>query len=187
MIPSRLMPLVRKELRALGPTWLGCAIAIVLAGGLNTRAYDDAALLVCALGTISLGALSIGHEYTNHTLGTLLTLPVARRQLYLVKLIILAAAVITLTVLALWLLFDKPLPFYVQDWRRRIPWVAGLLGLLVAPALTMLCRGPLAAAVFTSVLPGVLGLLGIFGGVAGTAWLPKRWRGRPAEIGAVLA
>ena len=159
MIPSRFVPLVRKELRALGPTWLACAIAIVAAGGLNARAYDDAALLVCALGTISLGALSVGHEYTNRTLGTLLALPIARRQLYLVKLTILAAAVITLTVLAWWLLFDKPRPFYVQDFRRRIPWVAGLLGLLVAPALTMLCRGPLAAVVFTAALPGVLGIM----------------------------
>jgi len=166
MIPARLVPLVRKELRALGPTWLACAIAIVAAGGLNARAYDDAALLVCALGTISLGALSVGHEYTNRTLGTLLALPIARRQLYLVKLTILAAAVITLTVLAWWLLFDQPFPFYVQDFRRRIPWVAGLLGLLVAPALTMLCRGPLAAVVFTAALPGVLGIMGVLGGVA---------------------
>jgi ABC-type transport system involved in multi-copper enzyme maturation permease subunit len=166
MIPARLVPLARKELRALGPTWLACAIAIVAAGGLNARAYDDAALLACALGTISLGALSVGHEYTNRTLGTLLALPVTRRQIYLVKLIILAAAVITLTVLAWWLLFDEPHSFHV-DFRRRIPWVAGLLGLLVAPALTMLCRGPLAAVVFTAALPGVLGIVGIFGG---TAW-----------------
>jgi ABC-type transport system involved in multi-copper enzyme maturation permease subunit len=167
MIPARLVPLARKELRALGPTWLACAIAIGAAGGLNARAYDDAALLACALGTISLGALSVGHEYTNRTLGRLLALPVTRRQIYLVKLIILAAAVITLTVLAWWLLFDEPHSFHVQDFRRRIPWVAGLLGLLVAPALTMLCRGPLAAVVFTAALPGVLGIVGIFGG---TAW-----------------
>ncbi len=60
-----------------------------------------------SLGSVALGALSIGHEYTNRTLTLLLSLPAARRRLYLVKLGVLGPMVLTLGALAFGLLL-KP-------------------------------------------------------------------------------
>jgi hypothetical protein len=65
---SHLLPAgLSKEIRALAPLWLGCA-AIVWAGGLGDPFLFRAGFLSYLVGSAALGALSIGHEYTNRTL-----------------------------------------------------------------------------------------------------------------------
>ena len=63
-------------------------------------------MLAYVLGSVALGALSIGHEYTNRTLTLLLSLPADRRRLYLVKLGVLIPMLLTLGALAFGLLFN---------------------------------------------------------------------------------
>src|SRR5439155_11285465 len=85
------------------------------------------------IGIAALGALSIGHEYNHRTLGVLLSQPMRRERLFLLKLTVLAAPLAALAgVLAAILWRDphfSPLGLVV---------VAPVLcGLFVAPWLTM--------------------------------------------------
>ena len=66
-----------------------------------------AAMLAYVLGSVALGALSMGHEYTGRTLTLLLSLPAHRRRLYLVKLGVLIAMLVTLGALASSLIFVR--------------------------------------------------------------------------------
>ena len=52
------------------------------------------------VGTVGLGALSIGHEYTGRTLSLLLTLPARRERLLVTKLGVLVVMLLTLWVVA---------------------------------------------------------------------------------------
>src|SRR5207342_1168255 len=97
----------------------------------------------------ALGALSIGHEYTNRTLPMLLAQPASRARILVVKLAVLAVLLVTLSAVA---------------WRAALlppgadaPMVLSLsvlCALSVTPWLTMLFRNPLAGAVFTMPVPG---------------------------------
>src|SRR4029453_6837051 len=97
---------VRKEIRALLPAWLACAAAIVAGGFLERREALSAAVFAYVLGSVALGALSIGHEYTSRTLVLLLSQPAARQRLYLVKLGVLVPMLLSLGALASVLLFN---------------------------------------------------------------------------------
>ena len=115
---------------------------------------------------MALGALSIGHEYTNRTLTLLLSLPAARRRLYLVKLGVLAPMILTLGALAFGLLLkpralDRDLALIAA-----IPILSVMCGLFLAPWLTMICRSPLAGLIFAISIPGVLHLAGDIAGFA---------------------
>jgi len=57
--------LVRKEFRALMPSWTGCALVIWTVGITHDRGLLMPALLAYGLGAVALGALSIGHEYSH--------------------------------------------------------------------------------------------------------------------------
>ena len=81
---------IRKETRALLPVWTACASALVLVALVGDARFYLAALLAYGLGAIALGALSVGHEYSGRTLALLLSFPLDRRRLFLLKLAVLS-------------------------------------------------------------------------------------------------
>ncbi len=105
-------------------------------------------ILAYILGAVTLGAMSIGHEYSHRTLTPLLAQPVARGRVLQIKLVVLAIILGTLAVLAVGAWGTDPL---LVGFRPRL--VLGVLplafGLCMAPWLTMVGRGPLAGIVFT--------------------------------------
>src|SRR5688500_5257245 len=128
--------MIRKELRALAPTWLAVAAVMVatpyapvLLRGFGVPAYF--------IGAIALGAQAVGHEFSHRTWSMLLAQPVRRERMLLVKLGILAALLLALAALA---------AFTLQFGRGEEPFktaVIGLpaaLGFFVAPWLTMAAR-----------------------------------------------
>lgn len=162
---SRVPAGLRKEVQALLPTWLGCGAAVGLAGLLDSSLAFTMGVLAYVFGSVSLGALSIGHEYGNRTLTLLLTLPADRRRLYLVKAAVLVPMQLALSAIAAVLLFAPR----VLD--GRFPSAATtilpiLCSLLLAPWLTMICRNPLAGGVFSIAIPGMLHVIGDVIGVA---------------------
>jgi ABC-type transport system involved in multi-copper enzyme maturation permease subunit len=170
MIGAPLLPYsVRKEIRALAPTWCACA-GVIVAGALwrDPRVLTIVALAY-GLGCIALGAQSIGHEYSHRTVGLLLSQPATRNRTLLVKFATLGLMVLALTVLA-W-----PVVFIDTTWFRRssggdprtVLVLAAMCALGIAPFLSMLCRTVLAAIVFTAAIPGPLF---VAGDVVG-AWL----------------
>lgn len=167
MTRAVLLPLgVRKEIRALLPAWLACAGAIGAAAALDGSGARTAAVLAYALGSVALGALSIGHEYTSRTLTLLLSLPADRRRLYLVKLGVLIPMLLTLGALALGLHFKSRALDPDLARTATIPLLSVMCGLFLAPWLTMICRSPLAGVIFAIAIPG---LIHIAGDVAGFA------------------
>lgn len=157
MTPTRALAIqVRKEVRALLPVWLVCLAAISISavfggpGGLFD--LGDAPYFI---GALTLGALSFGHEYHHRTLGLVLAQPVHRDRVMLVKFGVLAAMLLVLARVER-IRFDlhNGLP---TGWHLPTGFISPVAaGLLVAPTLTMLSRSPLAAGVFTAVLPLVM-------------------------------
>lgn len=163
MTGARLLPLdVTKEIRAQLPVWLACmttigAAAILSSGralpGVTQGTVLRVGILAYVFGCAALGAFSIGHEYSNRTLPLLLSLPASRRRLFTVKLTVLTAMLLGLSVVAMAGVLDRLLRGGLSDAA-----VVGLLsflgGLFLAPWLTMVCRNPLAGAVFATVIGG---------------------------------
>ena len=154
---AHLRTLAWNETRALLPAWIAGVLAAIAAtwtaGG--TR---EVSLFALGAATIGLGAQSIGHEYANGTLGLMLTLPVARWRLFLVKLAVPGAMVLPLATCA-WLLGLATVP--------ALPWLTAAAALCLAPAFTMLCRSQLAGAILSMSVPGTL-LTAVMIVVAGT-------------------
>ena len=139
-----LRPSLVKEIRALLPIWIAAAVAIaaaVLSGPRN----HELGLLAYGFGSVTLGAQSIGHEYTNRTLTLLLSQPWSRRRQLLVKFAVLMVMLLMLTALA-WLTL---LGSDDQAWL----YLSLLDGVVLAPLLTMACRTPVAGVVFTGAAP----------------------------------
>ena len=169
MTGTRLLPLdVTKEIRALLPTWLACmatigAATIFTSGraitGVTQGTVVRLGLLAYVLGCAALGAWSMGHEYSNRTLPLLLSLPARRRRLFTVKLTVLTAMLLGLSVVAMAGVLERLLRGGLSDAA-----VVGLLsflgGLFLAPWLTMVCRNPLAGAVFAIAIEGSLFAVG---------------------------
>ena len=178
--------LILKEARALAPIWLGAAAAIVAGTGAGML---PGALLAFILGTAALGVCSIGHEYGNRTLTSLLAQPLDRSKLLLSKLIVLAPLLIMLSITAALVLFRAdgsermlggpthapswgalaPQPAdasLVSRWRLAILVLTPLLGLCVAPWLTMVFRNVTAGLVFTLAIPAALWIAGQIGRAA---------------------
>jgi hypothetical protein len=153
---ARWSPSVSKEVRALLPTYGAAMIAVVLGSVGETYFLIASGLLGFALGSVTLGAQSFGHEYSHRTLGLLLSQPRDRRRLFLDKLLVLSAMLATLTSAAL-LLFDETLRRASSPHTEPAMLVlAAACGLFVAPWLTMLCRSTLAGVIFTIGIPGLL-------------------------------
>src|SRR5262249_16596900 len=99
---NRMSTLVKKEIRLLLPAWLGAAaIAIFSAYSLS----EEPVLRDCivGLGFVLLAVASYGRELGCGTFSFLLSQPMSRRRLWLVKIGVLAAAL--LSVMALFILF----------------------------------------------------------------------------------
>jgi ABC-type transport system involved in multi-copper enzyme maturation permease subunit len=155
--------LILKEGRALAPIWLGAAVAIVAGRGAGMLMGS---LLAFILGAAALGVFSIGHEYGNRTLTSLLAQPLARSRLLLSKVLVLAALLVLLSVVAALVLLrangiERMLGGdSASQWRLAIVVLTPLLGLCVAPWLTMVFRNATAGLVFTLAVPSALWIAG---------------------------
>jgi ABC-type transport system involved in multi-copper enzyme maturation permease subunit len=160
-----------KELRALFPAFLAALVTIALAPQTAPSFHLRIVLLVAFLGPIVLGSMSIGHEYSHRTLTLMLSQPIGRARLFTTKaavLISMVGAIALGVFLALPEGFARP-EAYGQA--RAVLVLGPLCGLCIAPALSMLCRSPLAAVVFTVAIPGIVMLLAQ---IAATAMLGFR-------------
>ena len=146
-----------KELRALLPMSVATAVALtavallarVVPGGLP----EEMGLVAFAVGLASTGAWSVGHEYAYRTLGFHLSQPIDRWRLLAVKLATLAGATALACAIG-WITFAIAWPDAV-DTRALTLTLGALAAVGTAPALTMICRSPLAGAVFTLAIPAV--------------------------------
>ncbi len=152
-----LTPLAAKEVRALLPAWLvsiaasswSSAYIGVAAAASDDRAFHALGLVAFGAGSIALGAISLGHEYSHGTLPLLLAQPIHRARLVGVKLLVLAVMLLSLAAAASGLLY------WPVGTMAVIPMVV-LSALFVVPLLTMVARNPLAGAVFSIAVPGVV-------------------------------
>lgn len=155
MMLGGLLPLaVAKEVRALLPGWVGCLVLVVGAGelaGLH-RAFQMWPLLACFMGSVALGALSVGHEYSHRTLAALLSQPSGRARLFLFKQSVLAPMLLIVAGVG-WTNRSG-----ADDVAAALIAISLLCGLCVAPWLTMLTRNPLAGTVFAIEIPGLVWL-----------------------------
>jgi hypothetical protein len=145
-------PLVRKEARALMPVWAASAAVIVVAAQTGSPLLFRVGVLAYAFGSVTIGALSIGHEYASGTLAGLLTQPIGRGRLLVVKMAVMSTLVFALMAIALGLLSPKDAGGLTQ----RLVLAVGAGSILIAPIMTMLARGALPGTVFTI---GVCGLV----------------------------
>jgi beta-lactamase class A len=158
-------PAIRKEFRALLPACLALIAAVVGSVILGAHGVSGLALVAYVLGAATLGALSIGHEYGNGTLATLLAQPRSRRDLLVTKLVILTPMLLVFALAAHVVLFDssgqlRGTGSTPPDWLVAAFALPMLGGLFVAPWLTMACRSTIAGAVFTMTLPGLWWIVG---------------------------
>jgi hypothetical protein len=162
MTTARLLPLaITKEIRALLPAWGVCAVALAAIGTFAEPRLYGLGLLACGFGSVALGALSIGHEYTHRTIGLLLSQPIGRGRLLLLKLFVLAPMLLALTGLSAIAILSPLLEHsatgarpWGDNWPQSVVLVLPMLcGLFLTPWLTMLCRSPLAGIVFTILVP----------------------------------
>jgi hypothetical protein len=162
--------MIQKELRALAPTWLAIAAAMVGADYTHSllRGFGVPAYFI---GAVALGAQAIGHEFSHRTLSLVLTQPVRRQRVLLVKLGVLAGMLVSLGGLAM-----VTLPFFRVDRLFTAAAIAlpAALGFFVAPWLTMAARSPLAGTVFPVAIAGVT--------FAAGDWLGVRVHGYTREV-----
>jgi ABC-type transport system involved in multi-copper enzyme maturation permease subunit len=122
------------------------------------RLYPVAAGLYI-VGAVALGAQSVGHEYSHRTLGMLLAQPIDRWRILATKLAVLVPSLAALALLAGSVFIVGFGEHYVVS-RNSYPfaWMAipAVVGLCLAPWLTMACRGALAGSVFAVALPLVV-------------------------------
>ena len=164
--------MIRKELRALAPTWLAVAAAMVAAefGPVLLRGSGVPAYFI---GAIALGAQAMGHEFSHRTWSMLLSQPVRRERILLVKLGVLAALLVSLAGLAA---FTLPFHRVEQPFKAAFITLPAALAFFVAPWLTMAARSPLAGAVFPAALAGVT--------FAAANWLGVRLYGYTRQVDA---
>jgi len=169
---------LRKDLRAMSPALVASVVVMAAATALREVAsssdpayFGFAATAAYVLGSIALGALSVGHEFTHRTLAWLLVQPTSRASLLKGKLAALGI-LLAVTAGAGWLLLsgvngvDLRLPsiagrmtVFATGARIDTPWSLLLLPLacsvFVAPWLTIWSRSVLAGIVFTTALPAL--------------------------------
>jgi hypothetical protein len=117
-------------------------------------------VIVYFVGAAALGAMSVGHEYVDRTLNLLLSLPVRRERLLVVKLGVLTGMLTTLGVVAYAWAFPAIFRPGYQAERLALSLVPVLCGLFLAPWLTMACRSPTAGTALTVAIPVLLAMLG---------------------------
>lgn len=146
-----------KELRALFPAWLACTLAAGAGAFVHEPKVLAMGVFAYVAGSLALGAQSIGHEYSHRTLPMLLALPVDRRRVLLTKLAVLLPLLLVLTAIQ-WAAFLNA-PHMLRRAIAPEPSTRLLLvlcAIALAPWLTMVCRSPLAGAVFAFSLPATI-------------------------------
>jgi hypothetical protein len=157
------------ELVENGPrAWPSFQLVMLVRGGLELA--GGAAFVI---GAVALGAWSMGQEYVHRTLPVLLAQPVSRTQVFGAKALVLAALLAGLAVLAVpWWAGGDPLATVLQSGPRVLDAaargaptglflvLAPLIGVSVAPWLTILCRRAMAGVVMSLAVPASLWLLG---------------------------
>ena len=143
---AALSPALSKEIRALLPLW-GASIAAMAAafvwrdGGRHLLPGPKLAVCAYVVGSLAIGAQSVGQEYTYRTLPMLLSQPADRRRMYLLKFIVSAVMLLTLAALAGTTFAKVSGP---ESARFALVVLPVLCGLFLAPLLTMICRSTLA-------------------------------------------
>ena len=148
---------IRKEARALLPMWVAVAGALIVMVYVGDR--RPGGLLVYLLGSLALASWSIGHEYSHRTLPILLSLPLSRPRLLLVKLAVVIPLLVMLSALALTLLPSSSRVLGRQEFPTLVGGLAVVCALILAPLITMLCRSPIAGVVFAAGITGWVYLL----------------------------
>jgi hypothetical protein len=158
-----------KEVRALLPACAAMVAALVFASGAPDPLRVRLVMLVLVFGSITLGGLAFGHEYSYRTLTLLLAQPVDRRRTCATKLFVLVSAVSLVCLAAVLLAPGEPFQMFGRAHRaeRALLILAPLCAVFLAPPLSILCRSALAGVVFTVAIPGVLTLIA---NIMATAW-----------------
>lgn len=145
-------PGLAKEVRGVGTTWLAAVAAVIVAASLDVPFMPGIEIAAYLLGTVSLGALSMGQEYSHRTLPLWLSQPTPRARLFTLKFGVLAVTQVSLAALAVPVV-GVNVPGMPPVWLAVLP---PLCGICLAPWLTMVFRSPIAGAAFTLALPGTL-------------------------------
>jgi ABC-type transport system involved in multi-copper enzyme maturation permease subunit len=157
-----------KEGRALLPVWLACVVATAFAA-VPLKPFSghwefgfvvwlrDLTALGFAVGGVTLGALSIGHEFSSESVGVMLSLPMPRRLTLAVKFATLAVALLGLGVVG-HLAAVQPIlePFLSHRVGSEGLLVPLLCGLALAPVMTLLSGSTVGGAVVAAVVPVAL-------------------------------
>jgi hypothetical protein len=152
---------IAKEIRALVPAWTAASAGLVACALL--RDLSPFGIPAYFIGAATLGAMSTGHEFGSRTLPLMLTLPVPRRRILLTKLVVLGAFLLLLGASAAVLL---PYSRGAREFRTTVLWLPFFAGLFITPYLTTITRSPVAGAVFTMGISGILMIAGEWIGVA---------------------
>lgn len=158
-----LIAVAAKEVRALFPLWAVCTGLVLSTRVVTLREYEGIAILAYGLGSCALGAHAFGHEYSHRTLAHALSQPLDRRWLLLVKLGTLVTFATLLGVAGYrTVLQDFNEPPAPPEVIARLVWTTAVV---LAPAMTLLCRSTLAGAIFSASLPATIGLAGALIGI----------------------
>jgi ABC-2 family transporter protein len=161
--PGRSRPALEKEVRALLPTFVASAAAVILGALVTFSAARPFVVAAFCWGVLALGAHSIGHEYAHRTLPLLLAQPASRNRILARKALVLLPMVLGLTMIAGASLraagFER---IWRADELETLLVFAPLSAISLAPWLSMLARGTLPGIVFTMGIMGALILAGEF-------------------------
>lgn len=148
-----LSPVLSKEIRALLPFWGASVAAIAAALVWRESHLLDLGFFAYVVGSLAIGAQSVGQEYTYRTLPMLLSQPADRRRVYLLKFLVSAVMLLTLAALAGTVFADvwrqESARFSVAIWPV-------LCGLFLAPLFTMICRSSLAGMILSACVPALI-------------------------------
>ena len=149
----------RNELRALVPLWTICTLTVIVGTMIGQSELRGIAILAYGLGSCAIGAHAFGHEYGHRTLSLVLSQPIDRRWLLVIKLVTVMTLVTLLGVAG----YLTILPLEARHAPATPRQIAGLVwsvSVILAPALALLCRGTLAGAIFSASVPGMFAVAG---------------------------
>lgn len=152
-----------KETRAILPAWVMIQVILIIGGLVLSNQNVTQIWFPYALGAQLVSALVFGHEFTDRTIGTLLTQPISRSQLWGEKMLVLAAALSGIVICLL--LVVGPQFILIKEIEPNDSNLAGFLLLLPvvtgwcsAPLMTMVMRGTLGGTALTVLFPLVFAL-----------------------------
>src|ERR1041384_8133743 len=94
-------PQLRKEIRCMFPLWLTLPGGIIFVATISGFKGDVPHQMYCIMTKFILGALPFGSEFHYKTMPLLLSQPLERARLWRSKMIVLAAALLAVTALAM--------------------------------------------------------------------------------------